>query len=260
MLDFTQQQTISFRNWSQLNKNEKQTIINKIGDYEEKNSIIEYLSNVINNTIDENIVNDGDCIATDLETNYGIECDVLYGFFSQGSGFCFDAKRIDTFQLLEKLNYKNLFNNKETEYQQQLTNYLQSVYINTYRVNYHYDHENSVRFNIENHNMTSYELLHCNNDDESYPETNEFKLFQFFETEFNDDELVEFLNEWMHDFCIDSHKYLEKNFDLNDEDMEEILGQFLEYYKEYDKEKCVESDIIVFINADDKIIPISLKA
>ncbi len=39
MSNVSQQQIISFRNWSQLNENEKQKIVDKIRDYKENNPI-----------------------------------------------------------------------------------------------------------------------------------------------------------------------------------------------------------------------------
>jgi hypothetical protein len=253
-----QTQTISFRNWFQLNKNEKQIIIDKIRDYKEKNSVMQYLSDVVNETVETNVITDSDYIQDNLLDEYGIDAQVVFSFFSAGAGLCFDAKEIDSFKFLKRLNYKNLFDNKDEKYQKQLLDYLNQFNISTYRINNFYDHENSVRFDVENYNISSDEMLCINEDTELYNETDEFKFFKLFEDEFNHDNLIEYLNEWMHDFCIDSHNSLEDNFDLRDEDIEEILTEHLVYYKNYDKETCSESDIIVFINNDEKILPISL--
>jgi len=227
----TQKLPFEFRTWQQLTKSEKLNVIKQVNA--QQNDICSNLLNCFNDIVDANITADGEDIEECLLSDFGITANVSFSFFQQGSGFCFDSEDVDEFVLFRKFNYKGLFDNTDEAYLLHLRNYITQITVQTLRVNFHYDHENSVRFSVRNHNENAADLLEaCDYDlpegQASYATTTEFQLFQQFEAAFVENEIEDFLNEWMHDFCVEKHAQLERSFFLKEEEVLDIFDEIFD--------------------------------
>ena len=178
----TQKLTFEGKMWQQLSETEKKIVIDKVRNAKKEDheqGLLTEFENFGNTSGDLNIQREGEDIEATLSNEFGITAGLSYSFYSQGSGLCFDSTDVDEYVLFKKFNYKGLFDNADEDYLLQLRNYITQITVKTYRVNHHYDHENSVRFSVRNHNETAADLLEAYDydradDEASYATKTEF--------------------------------------------------------------------------------------
>lgn len=207
-------QNISYRVWNQLTQDEKLRVISDVRDDSNK---FHDLCELVNDIISTNIEFDVDALSDDLRDIYGIDADFSYSFYGQGSGLCFDAKSIDVKQLLIETGF---FENKMVDLDTNvnlINEYLSSICVYTKRINNYYDHENSVRFVVEDQGFHVY-----TDDDEESPLVTEY-LRIFFE----DETLEDFLNHWLVDYCKTNYNMLEESLEASEDDISEILEEYI---------------------------------
>lgn len=212
----TTTQNMSYRLWNQLTQDEKDLVVSKVQDGSNKfNDLVE----LVNDIISTNIEYDIDVLSDELRDIYGIKADFSYSFYEQGAGLCFDATSIDVKQLLTETGF---FENKMVDLNTNeilINEYLNSIFVFTKRINNHYNHENSVRFVVEDQGYHVY-----TDDDEESPLVTEYNRI-FFE----DETLEDFLNHWLVDYCKTNYNMLAENLETSYsyDDIFEILEEYI---------------------------------
>lgn len=207
-------QNISYRFWNQLTQNEKQYVVDAIADDSDK---FHDLAELVNDTILTNIEYEVDALSDELHDIYGIKAAFSYSFHTSGAGLCFDASSIDVKQLLIETGF---FESKMVDLNTNETlidEYLNSIFVFTKRINNYYNHENSVRFVVEDQGYHVY-----TDDDEESPLVTEYNRI-FFE----DETLEDFLNNWLVDYCKTNYNILTEQLDALNDDIFEILEEYI---------------------------------
>ena len=248
------------RSWQQLSNNEKEIVIDIIRDNPTVSShriVHNNIEAMIELSIEDEIQN----IKNELSDVYGIEAEIFYEFGHRRNGACFEATdNIDVWKLLSKLNYKNLFSNKDEDFNNVLKLYVDKISIYMYRVNHHEDYEYSMAFGIENYNQyLKDELIDVFSEEEIEKNTDAVKnysmhLEKIIEAFCNND-LYDFLMVWEKNYCIKMRNMLQKIYSVSEQKIYEMYSNILSTnYWGYDIERnSVVSKEFKFLNENNRI-------
>jgi len=255
---------VSTRTFNQLSNDEKDIIIDHVIDCPDLIKHKDIMSRC-ESQIEDRLENEASMIKKELDEKYGINARIYYSVnLDQNDGFYFESITLFAhYHLLKSLNYENLFDNKDEEYQKVLKSYIEQMSMSTSLSNLSLRPEYRMGVNVENYNNDVENLLIENLDEDELNSENEKskkyrEWYTLLDKKLNPKVVEEFLKEWVVEYCLESYNRLRLVSNIKPEEHRKMIAEIIENAYWYTNHgDCNNEEVkeyrFIFENQDDDI-------